>query len=81
MIDHKFETKTKLHFFMIIVWYFLVFAVPHFTVLFGSLEGVQALSALFVALTGQFGMYFLEIIAIKVEGPTTYFKDPWNIMD
>jgi len=26
-------------------------------------------------------MFFLEIIAMKVEGPTAYFSDPWNFMD
>jgi len=48
---------------------------------FGHLEGPFAISALTVSLIGQLGMFSLELMAIKVDGPRAYFSDGWNVMD
>jgi len=81
IIDHQFDNLTKYFFQKQMAWYLTAFVTPHFTLMFSDWEGTAAEILLSIAFIGLIGMFFLEVIAMKVEGFKKYFSQGWNYWD
>lgn len=73
MIDHKFQTITKPYIMNQFVFYMITFVIPFFMIEFGNLVEIYLTYCLSTVLFGTTGMFFLEVMEMKVQGVKVYF--------
>jgi hypothetical protein len=81
IIDFRFENSTKKYLCCQLAWFLFMFTIPFFILAKGHLRGAQMYIVMVWSLIGALGMYFIEIMSMKVEGIKIYFSQGWNYID
>jgi hypothetical protein len=81
IIDYQFENKTIKYLYIQFGYFVLTFVVPFFILAYADLKGAPRDIVMFISLIGALGMYTIEIMAMRVEGVKSYFREGWNYFD